>query len=371
MSDSRTFVTLFPSCRNIELVKDVGMIPYMLQCKYGYISSVACYDNDQEYFYLKNEVQGLSLDFIKKVTGITLIDMACYLWKNSFKIDVLNLYHFKIRNIPLSIVYKRRNKKGKIYLKLDVDLRGLQSIKKESWLRIFLRRKNIELADYVSAESRLMCREIESIFNKKIYYIPDGFLSDVTNEVSLKKEDIILTVGRLGTEQKATEILMEAFRRTAASHSWTLMLVGGVESAFIKYCNKFFLDYPEMKERIYFEGKINDRMQLANYYKKAKVFALPSRWESFGIVLAEALSYGCFLITTEAVPSAPDLTKDGEYGRVISHAEVEKLSEVIQIVCNNYNDLGIDIEKISRYAYDNFEWNKITEDIDDIIKKLS
>ena len=52
--DKLNFVTLFPQCQNIHLVKDVGMIPYVMHRDMGYDSYVMCYKNG-DYPYLDTE----------------------------------------------------------------------------------------------------------------------------------------------------------------------------------------------------------------------------------------------------------------------------------------------------------------------------
>lgn len=46
-------------------------------------------------------------------------------------------------------------------------------------------------------------------------------------------------------------------------------------------------------------GNIEDKNLLYDDYDRAKVFLLTSRWESFGIVLVEALRFGNYIIATE------------------------------------------------------------------------
>ena len=56
----KKFLCLFPRGRNIELVKDVGMIPFMLQKEGYYKSYIAFYKDMEELPYLKTEVKGLN-----------------------------------------------------------------------------------------------------------------------------------------------------------------------------------------------------------------------------------------------------------------------------------------------------------------------
>ena len=62
----KTFVTIFPHTENIHLIKDVGMIPYILQKHHDFDSYIATYNNGN-YQFLDTEVKGLKIRFIKKI----------------------------------------------------------------------------------------------------------------------------------------------------------------------------------------------------------------------------------------------------------------------------------------------------------------
>ncbi|WP_242846035.1 hypothetical protein [Clostridium novyi] len=54
-----------PNTKNVNLVKEMGMIPYKLHKKFGYDAKIACYNLD-EYTYLNEEVKGLKTRFYRR-----------------------------------------------------------------------------------------------------------------------------------------------------------------------------------------------------------------------------------------------------------------------------------------------------------------
>ena len=52
------FVTMLLHTKNVHLLKDVGMIPYMLWKQYGYNARIITYKNEEKYEYLEKEVRG-------------------------------------------------------------------------------------------------------------------------------------------------------------------------------------------------------------------------------------------------------------------------------------------------------------------------
>ena len=150
-----------------------------------------------------------------------------------------------------------------------------------------------------------------------------------------QKENIILTVGRLGTDQKRNQDLMEAFAKVSADlPDWSLRLVGNIREEFKPYMENYFATHPALKERVIFTGIIEDKIELANEFKRAKIFCLTSTYESAPNVAAEALFGGDFIITS-AVDAASDMIDDNKCGRVFPVGNVDALANIFREVCKN------------------------------------
>ena len=72
---------------------------------------------------------------------------------------------------------------------------------------------------------------------------------------------------------KRTDILMDAFAKVADKlPDWKLRIVGSIYDSFKPYIEKYFNEHPDLKERVTFTGLIEDKTELANEYKRAKIF---------------------------------------------------------------------------------------------------
>ena len=226
------------------------------------------------------------------------------------------------------------------------------------------------MAHLVTVESTWMKEQIEPILKREIVYLPNGAWQPPKVE-EIKKEKIILTVGRLGTEQKATEILLEAFAKAGLDKEWKLVLAGSVEPEFEQEKEKFYAQHPELVDRVTFTGMVG-KDELEELYRKAAVFALPSRWESFGIVLAEALFEGCYLIGSDCIPPLNDLIGGGRFGCAVKTGEVEDLAETFLRICGESGLFDSErAKKAIAFAERHFEWETIIEGFYPELKKLS
>lgn len=346
------WVTLFLSAKNENLMKDVGLIPYFMHKIYNIDANIVSYDNG-DYTYLNKEVKGLK-HIIVPNRGRMLTSIK-YLIKESKKIDILNLYHWGRYTYMCSYLYKKLNKNGKLYVKLDMDMKGINVIKESKRDQKILK-KIINKADIVTVESKRIYNELKKYYkNDNLYYIPNG-LYDSKVQVGKKKKQI-LTVGRLGTQQKATEILLEAFEKIEKKiPEWKLILIGGVEKDFEEYIEKYYKKFPAMKNRVIFKGHISDKNSLKKYYSESKIFALPSRWEGFALVLLEAMSQGCYLVTTDSVSPVYDLICDESMGLIALTNDVEDFSKkLLQACCDD----DINSKYISETITRQYDWNVI------------
>ncbi len=364
------FVTLFTRLKNVHLLKDVGMIPYMLMRDYGYDCTMVSMKNEKEYPYLDNEVKGLKLRFLSGEGESPLVAGMKYVWNNASDIDVLNVYHLNLSSFLFLLIYKIRKKKGgRGYLKLDMDLKGYKRLFMFNPVG-FIKRRTMDLSDMISVETTMLYERLKKKYGNKVIYIPNGFYATGTEpERNFEKENMILTVGNLGTYAKATDVLLKAFAGVAGNNDWVLTLVGPVEASFKKYISEFLSKHEDLRERIIFTGEIRDKEKLSRYYKRAKIFVLPSRSESFGIVLLEAASNGDFLVTTTGVPAGRDIYNDGKYGFIVPPDDPVMLSDAFIRLMNSKADWSSRAKEIADYAWHDFRWEPIVSRLYEVLSQ--
>ena len=149
----------------------------------------------------------------------------------------------------------------------------------------------------------------------------------------------MITVGRIGTAQKNTEMLLEAIKQIDLKE-WKICLIGSIEADFQPVIDRFFAEYPHLKDRVIFTGPVYDKKELWNWYNRSKVFVLTSTWESFGIVLTEAQRFRNYLISTE-VGGASSLIQQDKYGTIIPQNDHVALANKLQDVINEAVNINV------------------------------
>lgn len=177
-----------------------------------------------------------------------------------------------------------------------------------------------------------------------------------------KRKKQIITVGRLGTEEKNTEMLIEGFRKSEVyKHDWKLILVGSVEMEFRKWSDNFFEKYPDMKSVINFVGEVTDRVELTNILRESLIFCLPSRHEGFSLALIEAAICGCLVIGTDLL-CVREITDNFSFGFGVINEDSDDLARKIIMVCN---DPKMEEKAYKQYEYcvNNYSLEKVSKEI--------
>ena len=350
---SKNFTLYWPGFVNGEFYKDLGIITRIFNKNLNYNSCILCNNNHENY----DEV-------IKKNIAIhyTVDDNSI----NNVLVntDILMLMGYYDFNLKMIEKFKLINPKGKIYLKLDMNIHWLR--------RIVFDQHTINLLNectLISVECKSLKKIVDQNWPMRIEYIPNGFYnSDNNRNIEYKeKENTIITVGRLGTYEKATEILLEAFKLASKKlTNWKLKLIGDIEPSFQGYIDNYFNSNPELKDRIIFTGRINDRKLIEEEYLKSKVFCLPSRSEGFPNVFGEAANKGCYIISSDIDP-AWDITDNKKYGSIFPINDYDSLANELITVCSNEERLETVCRDIQIYTREHLEWTKLCQRIESLL----
>lgn len=163
----------------------------------------------------------------------------------------------------------------------------------------------------------------------------------------------VLAVGRL-TYQKGFDLLIEAWVQVCAvNHDWKLCIVGsGEDEETLKAQAKKLGVY----ERIDF---IPATKNIDLYYKTSSFFCLSSRFEGFGMVILEAMSFGIPVVSFDCDCGPSDLIVNNETGILVEPLDTTELADGI-IELMNLNELSyMNYAKTAKEVSMNFYGKKL------------
>lgn len=342
---------------NQQLVKNCGALPLVFHKKYGF-DAVMVGGKCDEYSNLEKYLHGVRMEFYKDFSIKSKLD---YIKENAHKMDYVVLHGYAAEYVDMMFSYKKINPSGKIYMETDANCQSQDRLPWDDYGYKWL----LQNCDVIGASCHKIHKLLSRKWSNKVEYIPNGYYNFMNLDMKVdfsKKENIILTVGRIGTEQKNNELLINSFARIHQSFpNWRVVLAGLVRPEFKNFLNDIYMKYPDINLQIEVKGLISNKQTLIELYKKSKIFALTSTFEGgTPNVIAEALHCGCAIITTD-IDGALDAVDNNKCGNIIERDDVDRLSNVLSYYCNN-NDLLYQYGKHSiEYAYKNMDFEKIMD----------
>ncbi|MBU6309321.1 MAG: glycosyltransferase [Planctomycetes bacterium] len=146
----------------------------------------------------------------------------------------------------------------------------------------------------------------------------------------------ILCVGRLEA-RKGTDVLLAAAERVCGADRRARFVLVGKDAGgngVTSYAKDFTSRAPALvaDRRVVFEGAVSDDA-LQQHYADADLFVLPSRFESFGLVLLEAMAFGLPLVAS-AIGGITEIVDDA-VGLLVEPGSVESLAGALVRLCDD------------------------------------
>lgn len=173
----------------------------------------------------------------------------------------------------------------------------------------------------------------------------------IKSELGMTQKKIVLFVGRI-IPVKGIDILIRSCQ--GLSNDTGVYLVGGeaVEPyvSLAKELGVNNLNYIS-------HAPLNI---LRKYYLAADVFVLPTRGDTWGLVINEAMTYGLPVITTRNCVAGVQLIQDGENGFLIDNEDYNNLRRKIDIILDDeklrHEMSSNNLMKMKSYTYENMAY---------------
>lgn len=239
---------------------------------------------------------------------------------------------------------------------------------------------SLRLADFIITDSQASKQDLLTHFNvtkDKIRVIYCGIneifqkpiSEDVIKNIRAKyclPDEFIFTVGVL-EPKKNTKGLIRAYSelKKSCSHIPQLVIAGSIKYGWKNRDIFRLVSELSLKEDIIFTDFI-EHNDLPAVYKLAKIFVFPSFYEGFGLPVAEAMSCGIPVITSNT-SSLPEVA--GGAAILVNPYDVNEIAQAIKMVLTN-EQLQKELSEKGLENAQRFSWKKAAQSIREVFEEV-
>lgn len=269
-----------------------------------------------------------------------------WLWKNRKSYDVLHIHGYCWASIPSLLIAKLLGKKTiyKITLPGEDDPWAIYNSRFGRIKDLLLRKYDAFIA--ISERTRKLAAD-SGYFRKKIFSIPNGvgnkFYPD--REMAKKSREvlvmnyqldpdckIILYIGSI-EHRKGVDLLARAWPKIISETPTARLFLVGPYFSNTEFHRQLIQSLEQfLGKTIYITGRVENPEM---YFHASDVFVFPSRNESFGNVLTEAMACGRACIATRIEGITENIIRDGHNGLVVGPEDHKALADAILMLLHN------------------------------------
>lgn len=270
---------------------------------------------------------------------------------NDVKLKHNNYYIYQ--DLSIAVVKKVRDNMGtkdrilgggfrEEYLESEIK-RQIEIQKKE----YYSAKKVFFMGKWVANEMKEMYPEIKN----KFIPVGGGLNKEFLDlKVIYPRENNIVFIG-IDYKRKSLEIVIKAFKKMKEEKKLEAEL-------YVIGPNKD--EIREVNSSIHILGKM-PRKEISEYLSRAKIFCMPSKFEAYGLVFPEALTYGtpCIGISKYEMPY---FIENGKNGILIQNYDENELASAMYELLNNDEILKYTIKKRNEYKKI-YSWDEVAKKI--------
>jgi glycosyltransferase involved in cell wall biosynthesis len=296
---------------------------------------------------------------IKKIKEYSPQGIIVYGWKHQSHLSVLRYFHGKIPILFRGDSTSLNDKPGfsllsiiryaflkQVYKKVNYVL-SPGSASDQYFIKSGLFNNQIIRAEHAIDNDRFMIMSTQE--HKDLLALKDIH--------SIKSNEIIFLFAGKFIDIKNPLLLIDAFFKLKQEKENTrLLLIGNgiLESAIKEKINLLPLDVASSITLLPFQ----DQQQMKLYYRVADVFVLPSRSETWGLSVNEALACGTPVIVSDNCGSSKELVKNNVNGFIFKSEHVQDLSDKMIMMCCDETRKGMEsktIDSLKSFTYQSFK----------------
>lgn len=120
-----------------------------------------------------------------------------------------------------------------------------------------------------------------------------------------------------------------------------------------------------LQEHVHFHG-LKTKLEVAEFMRRCDIFVLPSLFETFGVVLIEALACGKPVVATDI--GGPNEIVTEEMGKLVSPGNSKALAEAIDYMFNHHQEY--DPKQIASYIQGRYSYEAIGQELAQLYRAI-
>lgn len=288
--------------------------------------------------YLQELPNGVSrIDLGVSHVGTALLPLVRYLRRARPAVFLCDKYRVN-RTVLLARLLARVNTRVIVRVGTTVSVDLASRRRWQCWLETMWMRWLYPLADAVITPSRGAALDLARVARlpvARVHSLPSPLVADdLAARAALpvdhpwltsKDRPVVLGAGEL-CSRKDFATLIRAFARVRVALPARLLILGeGRQRENLLSLAREL----GVAEDVSLPGFVNNPHA---YMARADVFALTSRWEGFGNVLAEALAVGTPVVSTDCPNGPREILQDGRYGPLVPPGDAARLADALLAV---------------------------------------
>lgn len=236
--------------------------------------------------------------------------------------------------------------------------------------RLFLKLSEIPSVRFphkLTVVSKVQQRYIKERYGIDSTYIPTGVTPhlaekpDIIKQYELKGNDYIFFAARL-VREKGVHYLIDAYKRLKTDIK--LVIAGDAihEDKYKSELNRL----AEGNRNVIFTGFASGKL-LGELFSNCYLFVLPSEIEGLPTALLEAMSYGNCCLVSDISENLEALNNNGY---TFKNKDINDLAEKMAILLKNREAVEEKKERAKKYVLENYSWDNIAIQMEDLYKSL-
>lgn len=219
-------------------------------------------------------------------------------------------------------------------------------------------RRTIRQARWITATSLATLETLRPLARKdaEITVVTAG-VPDELFALARHEEDFLLFFGRMDWFQKGLDILLDAFRLLVDRYPGIRLLVAG-RGKDVERVQRRSRELG-LEHNVELVGSVSDE-ERRRLFAGARVLLMPSRFEGFGMVAAEAMASGVPLVAA-AAGSLPEVVDAPNGGLLVPPADAASLADAVEELLQD-SERRASLSASARTSAERFRWDAVASE---------